>query len=485
MNKEHTSFITGLLSNPNLSSAQRDKVVELALRDLSKNGSEKRILQDLEFIKGKIGIKSRNEFEEDNGISSNGMSLREGCGEVDEIDGSSTKDNKELNQNMITGWSLPPLNKEQKNSFKEYLNEKDYKQLIDHSDYISKVNQVITGDKTSGYQQRVSSLPTYINPAPLSKFLIAYNQDPILKYTCHEIDDIEIIKEINALCKTEQYDLLKHQELIHKSYKNLVQDHFAHSSIKNLILVYLTGDSFTGNIKTWSTENIKINWNSSELLEWVKKNPGVVPNPGENLINKIKNRGFKFNKGISSELSGERITSFSGLVIHFKHLFHIKGDNPLKTMIKRINEKEDWTEKINFQIEHKDFWDNLELFTDVDRLIQSYRKIIKIILEAVEKFNLDKPEIHLIFKEEDNNVIFSIHHQNTYYRKTINNSLERIGDLQTELIKKQINGLSDLYLKADFGHSQFAEINLWDGNPREKKILNKFHGVQYTLKFKK
>src|SRR5690606_2321728 len=46
MKKEHARFITGLISNPKLSASQRDKVVELALTDLSKNGSEKRILKD-------------------------------------------------------------------------------------------------------------------------------------------------------------------------------------------------------------------------------------------------------------------------------------------------------------------------------------------------------------------------------------------------------------------------------------------------------
>src|SRR5690606_37718322 len=114
-----------------------------------------------------------------------------------------------------------------------------------------------------------------------------------------------------------------------------------------------------------------------------------------------QNRGYKFKKTITSDLSGERITSFSGLVIHFKNLFHIKGDNPLKEIIKRINNKEQWNESIMFQIDHEDFWTNLELFTDVDTLIQAYKALIRIILEAVKKYKMEKPIIKLIFKEED------------------------------------------------------------------------------------
>lgn len=462
MKKEHKTFITNLLKNPKLSNTQKNKIFELVLRETNSNGSQQKILNDLRLIKKKMGIQAQ---EEDNATWKEVLTADD-----------SQKENMNIDQKIIDKWYSSKSSSKEDDTIRKYLDEKVYTSMK------VKTN---SEDKNSEYRQKESLLPKYINPAPLSKFLIAYNQDPVLKYTCHEIDDIEIIKEINTLCGTEKYDLKKHQELVHKSYKNLEKYHYAHTSIKNLILVYLTGTSYTGKFKTWSTENIKINWNSPELLDWAKNNPGIVPNPGENLANKIRNRGFKLKKGIPSELSGERITSFSGLVIHFKHLFHIKGDNPLKTIIKRINKREEWLENIHFQIEHEDFWENLELFTDVDRLIQAYRAVIKIILDSVRKFNLDKPCVHLIFKEEKNNIIFSIHHQNTYYRKTINNTLERIGESQSELIKNQINGLCDLYLRANFGHSQFAEINLWDGNPREEKKINRFQGVQYILKFSK
>ncbi len=56
-----------------------------------------------------------------------------------------------------------------------------------------------------------SDLPDYIDPTQLSKFLSAYNQDPMLKYTCHEIDMDGLIT-INHNCKTETFTLAKYQE---------------------------------------------------------------------------------------------------------------------------------------------------------------------------------------------------------------------------------------------------------------------------------
>jgi len=325
----------------------------------------------------------------------------------------------------------------------------------------------------------ISDLPKYESPSNLSNFLYAYNQDPILKYTCHEIDDNEIIDEIITKCGTVDYDLVEHQKLIVKSFKALLKNHKINKKIWALINSYLDG----GN--EWSSEKIKINWKSPELIDWGKNNPGLVPNPGENLINKIHNTGFILKKSIQSNLTEKRISSFSKLVIHFKHLFHIKGDNTLRDFLLKVNENEGWNDKIEFELNDDNFWLELELFTDVDKVIQSYKKLINMILEVASRTNKEKPIIELFFHEEGSDIIFAIHHKNSVYQKTLSNTLDRIGQSQTELIGKQINGLCDLYLKADFGHKQYAEINMWDGNDRQSKELDYFEGVKFILKFKK
>ncbi|MGZ4068298.1 MAG: hypothetical protein ACXVPE_16380, partial [Bacteroidia bacterium] len=82
---------------------------------------------------------------------------------------------------------------------------------------------------------------------------------------------------------------------------------------------------------------------------------------------------------------------------------------------------------------------------------------------------------------------FLIHHKNSVYKKTIQNSLERDGQGQTfaNLIWHQINGLCELYVTADFGNNQYAEINIWNGQPKVRTPIEFFQGVEYKLKFKK
>jgi hypothetical protein len=82
--------------------------------------------------------------------------------------------------------------------------------------------------------------------------------------------------------------------------------------------------------------------------------------------------------------------------------------------------------------------------------------------------------------------LFTIHHQNTVYKKNlidvINNN--RPGEWFTRFINT-INGLCDFSIKANFDNIDYAEVNLWDGKPREPKMLKNFTGVEYTLRFKK
>lgn len=320
-----------------------------------------------------------------------------------------------------------------------------------------------------------SSLNKYIDPSDLAKFLIAYNQHPVLRYTCHEIDDSDVIDDINQKCGSEKYDFIEHQKLIAKSFDDLSRDYKINKKIYSLIRGYLHGPC-------WSSEKISMNWLNDELIEWSKKNPGTVPNPGENLINRTQTRGFKFKEAIVLKHTGERINSFSKLTLHFKHLFHLKLDNSLKSLLEREIDNNEWQGKIKFDIEKEKFWENLELFTDVDKLLQACRAIFRIIIDAAQKQNSETPIVKLAFYVLSENTVLIIHHINSVYGKTINDS--RIGDSQTLLINNQINGLCDLFLGADFGHGDYGMVNLWDGKKRNVIKMDYFTGVQYLLRFK-
>ncbi len=325
-------------------------------------------------------------------------------------------------------------------------------------------------------------LPRYLNPSHLYNFLFQYNQNKILRTTCHDIDSNEL-ESILEFCKTETYDFKIHLKTIHDAYTNHEKIYKAPHQVKTLIRVYLTGKDFQGNPKGWSSKNIKINWNSKVLFNWADLNIQTPPNLNEETAGMKEIELLEFTQ-IKNAITEFTVQNFTQLVLHFKNLFHIKsGHQSLREIIKRVNSEKSWYEKADIEFDEHKFINNLEHFTDVEKLIQAYNKIISLIIEQ-HKLN-EKPKVKLKYYQESQKVIFSIHHFNGVYNKTIENTIERLGQTYTSLIKKQINGLSNLYLKADFGNQQFAEINLWNGKDRESQPIPNFQGVEHIMEFPK
>jgi hypothetical protein len=104
------------------------------------------------------------------------------------------------------------------------------------------------------------------------------------------------------------------------------------------------------------------------------------------------------------------VRTFSDLVIYFKRLFHIRKDNSLKNLILTENETRGWNSRIKFEIEDSDFPNNIEFFTDVDRLIQAYNIIIELTIEH-KKMPDEKDHVKLSLSEKDNRIEFSILHK--------------------------------------------------------------------------
>lgn len=324
----------------------------------------------------------------------------------------------------------------------------------------------------------------YKSPKDTHDFLVAYNQDSVLKYTCHNIDDEDIIKDINNECGVPEYDYEKHLQLIQNHFNQLRKGRFISHRLINLISVYLTGKTVKGVDSEWSSLKIKDNWACDQLKNWAQNNPHIVPNPGVNISSSTRNSGYKLSRLYKSSLTGKRIISFSELVLYFKSLFHIKADNSLKSILSYINEVEKYDDK-NIKIIFEDnFLEKTELFTYVDALVQSYKSIIKICYNYAQKNNLETPIIHLSFYEDsDNKKCLCIHHINTKYGKTKNDALSRIGEEQKNLIQKHINGLCDLYIQALFSDDSSGEINLWNGKERIFTSIDNLYGVKYIMKF--
>ena len=185
-------------------------------------------------------------------------------------------------------------------------------------------------------------------------------------------------------------------------------------------------------------------------------------------------------------MSGQPIRNFNGLVIYFKSLFHIRRDNSLKSILRYNNQniEKDYEGKIHITLDESKFPDNIELLTDVDKLLQGYKQILKICILNQNKEFGEITEIELSFYEEENHTFFCIHHKNNKYGKTVKNTIERIGKDQKKLIKNQINGLCDLFVEADFGENNYYRINLWDENSQmESNKIDRIDGVKYLMRF--
>lgn len=331
------------------------------------------------------------------------------------------------------------------------------------------------------------SLPKYIDPALSYRFLYEYNQNPVLKSTCHEIDgdELEVIKEY---CESETYEFELHLPKIIEAYNEHENSYYTPYSVKAMIRGYLTGKDRDGNDlkKGWSTDGIIYHWSHEEVLKYTVLNKNTPPNLSRDLLRNNKTRPCAIEQ-TTSVITGKTIQTFRELVLHFKNLFHIKSDNSLHSMIQKMNDVKEWNQSVDFTISDMDFPHNIELFTDVDKVLQAYIKLIELIIEQSKIIDEDqKPKVRLKLSQEGSAVYFSIHHLNSIYRKSLQDTVERLGQTYTNLIKRQINGVCNLYLNADFGNAQYANVNIWNGNARSQKTLNNFEGgVEHILEFQK
>lgn len=356
---------------------------------------------------------------------------------------------------------------------------------------VQKIEEIIFNINTGSVDSIIdnpptSQLPKYFNPFHLYKFLYEYNQNNVLRSTCHDADSGEIEKIVDY-CESEKYCFSKHLNKIIESYSEHENKYSAPPQVKAMIRGYLTGKDYKGGelIGGWSSGKININWSSPNLNEWTSKHTNIPPNINEVLAGDLEIDLFQINPQVISPISNDPIQNFTQLVLHFKNLFHLRsGNQSLRSILERFNQFKKWNEKIDFEIPEDNFPNNLEHFTDVDKLTQVYNKILQLIIE--QNFNNDKPKIKLKYYEENQMIYFSIHHVNGKYNKTIHNTLNRpYGQSYSSMIEKQINGLCNLYLKADFGNGNFAEINLWDGKKLNASEIDAFVGVEHLLEFPK
>jgi hypothetical protein len=346
---------------------------------------------------------------------------------------------------------------------------------------IQKIEEIIFNENVKGKtnpnkkQIQKLKLPKYINPIKQYNSLLAYNQNPILKTTCHPMS-ISNKEDIINLTNDSEYNFKKHLELIKIHFIDFAKKENLTTKMYTLINNYLNGHG------TWSSQNINDGWSSENLKIWTNTNPNMIPNPEDSLIEATGNEGCPLEKPFISKLTNQTVENFSDLVLNFKSLWHIKFDNPLQKILEIRNADYRYNEWANIQF--RNFSLTINLYTDVDKLVQAYSSIMKLIKE---NSNENRQDIVISFYEEDSKKILSIHQLNTFWKKSISDTIEKpFGNSMKDLIDKLINGLCDLHIKAKFDENESYEFNIWNEENNIKfKPIHQFNGVEYILILKK
>ena len=483
MTKTRYDFIKELLVEKKMNSNQRERILELASKEFSYEGTLEQRIQKIEELIFRENTDEEKEIILEHTLGSGTQKIADLNNELHEIN-SKLNDAFGNDPDKVSNLSDPRYEDVDKINTPNTVEIDEHAKLANlFGNSVGKGKKELKQFKDLKRQGGTDKKIKYINPYYLYEFLLEYNQNPILHYTCHDTDKNALI-DINARCNSETYDFTKHLKIIIEAFEKHTKQYFA-QKMAPIIRGYLTGKDYKGELlKGWSTDKIRDHWSSPELLRWAEQNPGIPPNWNEGLA-EDKIELFPIQPQIKSPISYETIQNFTQLTLHFKHLFHVKyGKESLKEILKRVNEVKKWNDKIEFEFDEQKFTDNLEHFTSVDKVTQAYHSLLKSI---VEKHEIEeKPKIKLRFYEENHCVYLSIHHVNGVFKKTIENTLERFGGtFLTSLINNQINGLCNLILKADFGGSKYAEINLWNDKERKAISLDNFQGVEHLLEFPK
>ena len=294
----------------------------------------------------------------------------------------------------------------------------------------------------------------YDNPKETHSFLMSYNQDSVLRHTCHEIGSEELRQINQDIIKTKKYCYTTHRKQITQAWTNLKETR-APKRLKAMIDAYLTGDD------KWSSDKIELSWGNQTLMEWCNEHPGVPPNANRALLQTTNTPQLLLPKAFT--WGGNPVQSFTDLVLNFKNRLHIRNESSLAALLTTRNNKILQEEKIDVALV-PGFGKKIEIFTHVDQLLNGYKTILGYYKEQWKAEHQDKkmPVINVSIKENSDKVFLYIQQQGTVYRKTIHSTVNRPrGSDYMGLIQRNLNGNCDLKVKALFADNNKYEIEIW------------------------
>ncbi|WP_424656231.1 hypothetical protein, partial [Capnocytophaga granulosa] len=128
-------------------------------------------------------------------------------------------------QELLRSYKLTPEQKEQVLALVARERNEDIVRLEEKVASLEKNTPISEEEEPDEIEKEVKiedSLPKYIYPFSgngLATFLLAYNQDPLLKYTCHTIDEGEIqgdniVDYIKKIANIDTYTVREHQRIL-------------------------------------------------------------------------------------------------------------------------------------------------------------------------------------------------------------------------------------------------------------------------------
>lgn len=489
-------FIKELLDTQKFSANQKERFLKLVSQELvSLDENDVRNAEDIKQIKDKLGLS--NVKQEMKGKSLMDY-LEVGVGLDEFINDSDHSDTKVRNNNLSfeeieelfedAGGKSIFENKPPKGKLTALLDPSKSgasrsNNLNDNSDR----SQSLEESSTNGSEIR------YVTYKNLPTFLRRLNSNDFTKFLTHSIDSTDISKlkhllnsdvynfELHLKKIKEVFDVLTIRDSAHKENFPDLLSYFLPKGIYTKIKQYIYG-------KTWSLENnIKMYWSHPNIKEWTIDNFGKAPSAKEESLNY---EGFYFHS-----TAFNKQMSFCDLILFFKNEIHIRNTNSLYNLINNIYNNPNYSFKKLLIIENN-VSDNLDFYTDVEKVRVAIRLILELI---VEKHSLEnKPIVIFNVSVGDEEITLSILHLGNSFVQ--NKETLRFGKSFSNLIDL-LNGVCGLDILARFSDLKSYQLRLWEYGDvlkentiyRDEKPLNlqgklnpikeNIDGVQYNLTF--
>jgi len=403
---------------------------------------------------------------------------------------------------IIEEFNKKRINERIKNQLTKILDNAKKPERIKNDKELTKINEElkkIIENKKENKKENIKIRNTYKNsrnkyksPKKLATLLKDFNKDPILKHFEHPIDSSGL-KQIYRTLKTKKFDFETFLMKAHSNWEKIVNKHYTgikiHMGIGEEYPLINLINTFIGNNKKQKPEASlnkiieKINWGAEELENWSINNPGMVPNPSDELKGNPAFDGFDYIEIMSDD---DDIYNFTQLTYYFKSLIRFKSSSSLLSKIKNENKiLSSENSKINIKLINEDYeFEQASFRTDTNRLIAGYNEIIKVCSNNEHERIDDKNPYILnisIKNEKDKPIRLYIHSENTKCSIDINRKYKGEGKF-TESIIEKINGIADLnfYFKHIDGNVYKRE--LWPiPKTNIQKINEPLIGVKYEL----